>query len=181
MANVDVVNLNGEKVGTVELADEVFAASEVNEALLWEAVKHYRAAMRQGTHATKNRKLVAGSARNSGSRREPVVRVSARCALLCGVMAARSTDLSRAATITPSPARSCWAHCARRWLRSWPTASSRLWIPGDCRSQDEALSRGPGQAGSKPHHADRRERQDAVGGAFPWSSQPGSCRTDAQQ
>jgi large subunit ribosomal protein L4 len=61
MANVDVVNLNGEKVGTMELADEVFAASEVNEALLWEAVKHYRAAMRQGTHATKNRKLVAGS------------------------------------------------------------------------------------------------------------------------
>jgi large subunit ribosomal protein L4 len=61
MANVDVVNLNGEKVGTVELADEVFAADTVNEALLWEAVKHYRAALRQGTHATKNRKLVAGS------------------------------------------------------------------------------------------------------------------------
>jgi len=61
MANVDVVNLNGEKVGTVELADEVFAAAQVNEALLWEAVKHYRAAIRQGTHATKNRKLVAGS------------------------------------------------------------------------------------------------------------------------
>ena len=61
MAQVDVVNLNGEKVGTVELADEVFAPSEVNEALLWEAVKHYRAAVRQGTHATKNRKLVAGS------------------------------------------------------------------------------------------------------------------------
>jgi large subunit ribosomal protein L4 len=61
MAQVDVINLNGEKVGTVELADEVFAASEVNEALLWEAVKHYRAAVRQGTHATKNRKLVAGS------------------------------------------------------------------------------------------------------------------------
>ena len=33
----------------------------MNEALLWEAVKHYRAALRQGTHATKNRKLVAGS------------------------------------------------------------------------------------------------------------------------
>src|SRR6201999_2555135 len=39
----------------------VFSAEQVNEALLWEAVKHYRAAMRQGTHATKNRKLVAGS------------------------------------------------------------------------------------------------------------------------
>ena len=32
-----------------------------NEALLWEAVKHYRAALRQGTAATKNRKLVSGS------------------------------------------------------------------------------------------------------------------------
>ena len=63
MAQVDVVNLNGEKVGTIELADEVFAADQVNEALLWEAVKHYRAAMRQGTAATKNRKLVAGSGR----------------------------------------------------------------------------------------------------------------------
>jgi large subunit ribosomal protein L4 len=59
MAQVDVVNLNGEKVGTLDLADAVFG--QVNEALLWEAVKHYRAAQRQGTHATKNRKLVAGS------------------------------------------------------------------------------------------------------------------------
>ena len=61
MAQVDVVNLNGEKVGSIELADAVFAPDQVNEALLWEAVKHYRASLRQGTHATKNRKLVAGS------------------------------------------------------------------------------------------------------------------------
>jgi len=61
MANVDVLNLNGEKVGSIELADAVFAPDQVNEALLWEAVKHYRASLRQGTHATKNRKLVAGS------------------------------------------------------------------------------------------------------------------------
>jgi large subunit ribosomal protein L4 len=61
MANIDVVNLNGKVVGSVELADAVFGADQVNEALLWEAVKHYRASLRQGTHATKNRKLVAGS------------------------------------------------------------------------------------------------------------------------
>jgi len=61
MANVDVLNLNGEKVGSIELSDEIFGPQQVNEALLWEAVKHYRAALRQGTHATKNRKLVAGS------------------------------------------------------------------------------------------------------------------------
>ncbi len=60
MANIDIRNLNGDTTGSLELHDEVFAG-EVNEALLWEAVKHYRAAMRQGTHATKNKKLVSGS------------------------------------------------------------------------------------------------------------------------
>jgi large subunit ribosomal protein L4 len=61
MAEIDVVDLGGNKVGALELADEVFGAAQVNEALLWESVKHYRASLRQGTHATKNRRLVAGS------------------------------------------------------------------------------------------------------------------------
>src|ERR1700726_4051451 len=61
MAHIDVVNLGGETVGSLELADEIFAPDQINEALLWEAVKHYRAAMRQGTAATKNKKLVSGS------------------------------------------------------------------------------------------------------------------------
>jgi len=61
MANVDVLNLNGEKVGSMELADALYAPDQVNEALLWEAVKHYRAALRQGTHKTKSRTEVAGS------------------------------------------------------------------------------------------------------------------------
>ena len=60
MANINVVNLGGEKVGEFALADAVFTG-EVNETLLWEAVKHYRAALRQGTAATKNRKLVSGA------------------------------------------------------------------------------------------------------------------------
>jgi large subunit ribosomal protein L4 len=59
MANINVVNLTGKKVGEFEL-DDVFSG-DVNEALLWEAVKHYRASIRQGTHATKNRKLVSGA------------------------------------------------------------------------------------------------------------------------
>ena len=57
MAKIDVLDLNGKKVGTLDLADEVFG--EVNNDLLWEAVKHFRAAGRAGTHATKNKKLVA--------------------------------------------------------------------------------------------------------------------------
>src|SRR5213593_474850 len=59
MATIDIHNLSGAKVGALELADEVFGA--VNEDLLWEAVKHYRAARRAGTHATKNRWQVSGS------------------------------------------------------------------------------------------------------------------------
>src|SRR5438094_2526613 len=59
MATIDIHNLSGVKVGTLELADEVFGA--VNEDLLWEAVKHYRAAQHAGTHATKNRWRVSGS------------------------------------------------------------------------------------------------------------------------
>src|SRR5437763_11859210 len=59
MATIDIHNLSGDKVGTLDLAEEVFGA--VNEDLLWEAVKHYRAAKRAGTHATKNKKLVSGA------------------------------------------------------------------------------------------------------------------------
>src|ERR1700710_1845700 len=63
MANVNVVNLSGEKVGEMELFDEIFSG-EINDALLWESVKHYRAAMRQGTAATKTRKNVSGAGKN---------------------------------------------------------------------------------------------------------------------
>jgi large subunit ribosomal protein L4 len=59
MATIDVHNLNGEKVGSLELAPEVFGA--VNEDLLWEAVKHYRASLRAGTASTKTRGLVSGA------------------------------------------------------------------------------------------------------------------------
>ncbi len=59
MATIDIHNLSGAKVGTFDLADEIFGA--VNEDLLWEAVKHYRAGQHAGTHATKSRWQVSGS------------------------------------------------------------------------------------------------------------------------
>ena len=62
MSIINVVSLSGEKVGEFELLDEVFAAG-INDSLLWEAVKHYRAALRQGTAATKVRKNVSGAGR----------------------------------------------------------------------------------------------------------------------
>jgi large subunit ribosomal protein L4 len=59
MATIDIYNLSGAKVGTFDLADEIFSA--VNEDLIWEAVKHYRAGQHRGTHATKARWQVSGS------------------------------------------------------------------------------------------------------------------------
>ncbi|MGB9285018.1 MAG: 50S ribosomal protein L4 [Candidatus Sulfotelmatobacter sp.] len=59
MATIDIYNLSGAKVGTFDLAEEIFGA--VNEDLLWEAVKHYRAGQHRGTHATKARWQVSGS------------------------------------------------------------------------------------------------------------------------
>src|SRR5271157_1125443 len=60
MPSVEVIDLNNEVVGSVELADEVFAAP-VNENLLYEAVRHSQAVRRGGNAKTKTRHEVAGS------------------------------------------------------------------------------------------------------------------------
>jgi large subunit ribosomal protein L4 len=60
MPSVDIIDLSNKKVGTLDLADEVFGAP-VNEALLYEAVRHHLACMRRGTASTKTRHEVAGS------------------------------------------------------------------------------------------------------------------------
>jgi len=62
MAKVDVFNLSREKVGELELADEVFAA-EVKEHLFHEVVTAQLASRRAGTHAAKERSAVAGSSK----------------------------------------------------------------------------------------------------------------------
>src|ERR1700689_558124 len=60
MPSVDVLDLNNTKVGSLELSDAVFGAP-VNEALLYEAVRHHLAGTRRGTAKTKTRHEVAGS------------------------------------------------------------------------------------------------------------------------
>src|ERR1700730_2245917 len=60
MPSVDVFDLNSAVVGSLELADEVFNAP-VNEALLYEAVRHHLAGVRGGNAKTKTRHEVAGS------------------------------------------------------------------------------------------------------------------------
>src|SRR6202021_3079226 len=62
MPVVDVMNLEGKKVGQLDLADDVFAA-KINQNLLHEAVRHQLAGERAGTHKTKDKSEVSGSGR----------------------------------------------------------------------------------------------------------------------
>jgi len=80
--NLDVFNMKREKVGSLDVADEVFA-SEVKEQLFYEVVKAQLASRRQGTAAAKERSAVSGSTKKvykqkgtgqarHGSKRAPV-------------------------------------------------------------------------------------------------------------
>ena len=62
MPVVDVVNLEGKKVGQVDLADSVFGA-EVNQHLLHEASRWYLNGLRRGTHKTMEKSEVSGAGR----------------------------------------------------------------------------------------------------------------------
>jgi len=57
---LDVVNSENKKVGAIDVRDEVFGG-RVNTDLMWESVVHANAAVRRGTHKTKNRANVSGS------------------------------------------------------------------------------------------------------------------------
>src|SRR5574339_789071 len=59
---IDIVNSKNEKVGALELNEQLFGG-RVKSDLIWSAVVQENAASRQGTHATKNRALVSGSGR----------------------------------------------------------------------------------------------------------------------
>jgi large subunit ribosomal protein L4 len=57
---LDVVNSENNKVGAIDVSDDVFGG-RVNKDLMWESVVRANAAERRGTHMAKNRALVSGS------------------------------------------------------------------------------------------------------------------------
>jgi large subunit ribosomal protein L4 len=59
---IDIVNARNEKVGSLDLSDDVFGG-RVKSDLIWMQVVHENASRRRGTHATKTRALVSGSGR----------------------------------------------------------------------------------------------------------------------
>src|SRR3989441_8923887 len=112
--------IDGKENGTVELPKELFEA-EINEHLIWEAVKSYLGNQRQGTAAAKNRAKVSGGGRKpwrqkgtgrarAGSNTSPLwpgggvafpprprdytTRLNAKAKLkaLCGALTARAKD-----------------------------------------------------------------------------------------
>lgn len=59
---VDVVNAQNEKVGSLDVREDVFGG-RVNTDLIWESVTREQASRRRGTHATRTRAEVSGSGR----------------------------------------------------------------------------------------------------------------------
>ena len=59
---IDIVNAQNDKVGSLDLKDEVFGG-RLNLDLVWQSVVRENAGKRRGTHATKTRGLVSGSGR----------------------------------------------------------------------------------------------------------------------
>jgi large subunit ribosomal protein L4 len=84
MANLRILNRSGDEVGTYDVDPAIFPR-EINKQLLHDAVVMYQANLRQGTHATKSRGMIAGSTKKmyrqkgtgnarAGSRRSPIRR-----------------------------------------------------------------------------------------------------------
>jgi len=57
---LDIVNAQNEKIGSLELRDELFGG-RVKGDLIWQSVVRENAGKRQGTHATKTRAMVSGT------------------------------------------------------------------------------------------------------------------------
>ena len=62
MKKVELLNLKGEKVKDINLNENIFGI-EPNKNVLYDAIILSRAALRQGTHKTKNRSEVSGGGR----------------------------------------------------------------------------------------------------------------------
>ena len=62
MSSIDVLDMQGKKVSTLDLNDAIFN-KEVNEALIHTVIVNYLANQRQGTQSTKTRSEVSGGGR----------------------------------------------------------------------------------------------------------------------
>ena len=99
MSTINVLNMAGETVGTVELCDGIFGI-EPNQAVVHEVVKNHLANCRQGTQSALTRAEVSGGGKKPGVRRVPATPVRAAPVLPSGPTAASCSLPSPAATLT---------------------------------------------------------------------------------
>ena len=126
---IEVKDPENQKVTEIRLHPEVFGV-RVNDHLLYEAVKQYRAGGRRGTHMTKNRALVSGTGQEAleaeGHRPRPR-RLGPQPR--SGATAAPCSAPCPATTRTPCPRRPGRPPCAPRSASASTRAPSR-WSTG---------------------------------------------------
>ena len=149
---LDVVNSENEKVGAVDLSDEVFGGRVNTRPDLGVgrarerggAARHARDQEPRARQRQRQEAVAAEGHRPRAGRR--------RSATRCGGTAARCSGRSRAATTSSCRRRSSAARCARRWRRSCKDgAARRRRRAGGARDQD--------QGGGGAAEAARRHRQ----------------------
>jgi len=159
MATLDVFNMKREKVGSIDLADEVFA-TEVKEQLFYEVVKAQLASRRAGTQSGKERAAVSGSTKKlykqKGTGRAPRLDSCAdyvgggrahRRALATGVTGPASGAGRAPGALSPSSIRR--PPCRRRTFRARGGE--------DQRSSRGARRAAGGKEGARGRRGDERE------------------------
>ena len=115
MANVNIYNMNGDVVGSMELNDKIFGA-EVNKSVLHSVVRAYLLNQRQGTQSTLTRTEVSGGGRKpwrqKGTGRAPRVLLSGHTAAL---LSARSPDHIAFLSTRRLRELQCSPHCLQRF------------------------------------------------------------------
>ena len=131
------MNGKNEKVGDLELKDEIFGG-RVKSDLIWEAVVQENAGDRRGTHATKNRALVSGSGkkpwRQKGTGRARVGEI-------------RNPLWRKGGTVFGPQPRSYAFDLPKkvgavRWSRRWPRSCRRPVIVVDGLTSDARKTKG---------------------------------------
>ena len=113
MASLTIYDRAGKEVGKYDVDPKVFPR-EINKQLLHDVVVMYQANLRQGTHASKSRGMIAGSTkkmyRQKGTGNAARVRGAVPSAAAAGTRSAKT----RATSATACRARRC------NWPRAWP-------------------------------------------------------------
>ena len=165
-----IVNGKNEKVGDLELKDELFGG-RVKTDLIWEAVVQENAGERRGTHATKTRAEVSGSGkkpwRQKGTGRARVGEIRNPLWRKGGTVFGPQPR-SYAFELPKKVRRGALRRGARR--RSWPPARCRRRQPDDDGPQDQ----GHGGAAGAPrgHRQDAAHRREARRGLCAERAEP---------